>query len=274
MAFTHRRRSTIRVLAVVGLLTFGLSVLVMLMDVVNPVSNERALEPAGSPEAELGADRPGETVHVVGALAALLVGGSGLVALVRRPEQSGSANHTIAAMLASIIAMGIVGNPDNRGGQAGAFDPAFLIFAVPALVAALATGPWVTWRPSNLTRPRFVVLSAAGAPLAWYGVGQALIQRNTWPPLADPHHQAHWYMMAVLTIMIVLVTATAAISATGWSLAAVTPALAAIALGAASLVAPAAASAFTPLWASLTIAWGVIGLAVTRTVWRSAARST
>lgn len=77
----------------------------------------------------------------------------------------------IAAMLGSIIAMGIVGNPDNRGGQAGAFDPAF-----------------------------------------------------------------------PLTFMIVLVTATAAIPATGWSLAVLTPALAAIALGAASLVAPAAAS--------------------------------
>jgi hypothetical protein len=55
--FTRRRRSTIRVLAVVGLLAFGLSVMVVLTEVINPVANERALEPAGSPEAELGADR-------------------------------------------------------------------------------------------------------------------------------------------------------------------------------------------------------------------------
>ncbi len=271
--FTRRRRFAIRVLAVVGLLAFGLSVMVVLTEVVNPVANEGALEPAGSPEARLGADRPGETVHVVGAVAALLVGGSGLVALAVRPQRLGSANHTIAAMLATIVAIGIMGDPDNHGGQAGPFDPVFLILTVPGLIAALATGPWITWRARNLTRRRFVGLAAAGAPFVWYGVDQALMQRNTWPPLADPHHQAHWYMMSVLAFTIVFVAATAAVSAPGWRLAALTSGLAAVAVGAVSLLAPDAASALTLPWALLAIGWGVAALALIRDDSRRSVRS-
>lgn len=262
--FTRRRRTTIRVLAVVGLVAFGLSAIVVLTDVVDPVADERALEPAGSPEAQLGADRPGETVHVVGAVAALLVGGSGLVALALDPQRPGSATHTTAAMLASLAVMGIVGDPDNHGGQAGPFDPALLIFAVPALIAALAAGPWANWHRGGIARPRFLALASMGMPFLWYGVDQALVQRHTWPPLADPHHQAHWYLMAVVAFMIVAVTAGAAIAGSGWRLAALGAALGAVALGAASLAAPAAGSALTPPWAALAIAWGAVALALVR----------
>lgn len=88
------------------------------------------------------------------------------------------------------------------------------------------------------------------------------MQRNTWPPLADPHHQAHWVAMAI-------VVASAALSGAGWRLAAVTAGVAAVALAAASLLAPEAASALHPGWAVVALLWGGAVLAVT---WREARR--
>lgn len=172
----------------------------------------------------------------MGALAALTIGASGLVGLIVRPQRAGSATHTGAAAIATLVTVGIVGNPDNYGGQAGWFDPAFAVLALPPFAAALSASPWRLWRPDALRRPRLLALAAIALPGVWYGVGQALMQRNTWPPLADPHHQAHWLVMALLAFMMVSVVAGAGLSGRGWRMATITAAAAALAVGTASLL--------------------------------------
>jgi hypothetical protein len=89
------------------------------------------------------------------------------------------------------------------------------------------------------------------------------MQRNTWPPLADPHHQAHWYAMAVLAFMVTPVVGSAALSGRGWRLAAMTVGLAAIAVAAASFLALQAASVLHPGWALVALVWGLAVMALT-----------
>ena len=85
----------------------------------------------------------------------------------------------------------------------------------------------------------------AAIPAAWYGVDQALLQRNTSPPTADPHHNGHRWVMAIVAFMVVLSVAATAVPSVGWRLGARVASLAALAIGAASLIAISAASA---LW--------------------------
>ncbi|NNE96618.1 MAG: hypothetical protein HKN24_11375 [Acidimicrobiales bacterium] len=262
---SRRRSGTVRVLAVLGLLTFGLSVVIVLLEVSAPVADESNLETAGSPEAQMGANHPGETVHVGGALAVLLIGSSGLIGLVVHPRRLGSARQTVGAMASSVVVMGIVGDPDNHGGQAGPFDVAMLLFAVPALAAGLLAAPPQTWRRARIEHPRFLALAVAGIPLLFFAVNQALVQRNTWPPLADPHHQAHWYTMGVLGFMVVICIAVASFGGQGWQVASASAGLGALAIGMTSLFAPEAASAQGWPWALAAVGWGLVVLLVNAT---------
>lgn len=261
---TRARRRAIRVLAVLGLLAFSLSVMIVLQEVADPLADEANLQRPGSREALMGAEHPNETVHVAGAVAALLLGGSGLGGLVVRPRRLGSGHHAVAAAVGTIVVVAIVGDPDNVGGMAGPIDLVFLILAVPGLAAGVLASPLRTWRLREITRPQFLVLAVAGAPFLWYGTDQAFIQRYTWPPLADPHHQAHWYMAAVLAFMIVFVAASAALSGTGWRIAAVAAAAGALTVGVASLADSESASAVAWPWALLAIGWGLAALALAR----------
>jgi hypothetical protein len=115
-----------------------------------------------------------------------------------------------------------------------------------------------------------LALAALSLPVLWYGIDQALMQRNTWPPLADPHHQAHWIAMAILAFMVPPVVASAALSGRGWRMAAITVGVAAIAVAAASFLAPQAASVLHPGWAVVALLWGLAVLALT---WYEAPRS-
>jgi hypothetical protein len=257
----------VRLLAVLGLLSFSFMFLIVTADALGLISSEPVGspdDPAPSESAQQGAAAPGEVVHVVGALSVVAIGGSGLIALVGRPERSGSAYQVLAAALGMIVVLPIVGNPDNYGGQAGAIDPAFLVFAVPALGAALASRAWCSRRPDGPRNGQLLAVAAVGAlPMAWYGVDQALMQRNTFPPTADPHHQAHWFAMAVFAFVVVLVIATGSLSARGWRLATASGALGAVSVGIASLAAGEAASALAPLWAAAAILWGMAVLWLT-----------
>lgn len=264
------RRVAVRVLAVLGLLTFNFMLVFVATDAMGRVGQEAELVPAESTEAQIGADHPGESVHIVGAIAAVALGASGLVGLIVRPQRAGSATQVGAAAVAMLITTVIVGNPDNHGGQAGLVDPAFAIMAVPPLAAALVAAPWRVWRRDGLNM-RLLVLAAVALPGLWYALDQGLIQRNTWPPLADPHHQAHWYAMSVLVFMTVMVIAGTSLAGRGWRTAAFTSGAAATALGAASLLAPSAASALHPAWAAAAAVWGLVVLAVT---WRGRRSST
>lgn len=215
--------------------------------------------------ATIGADHPGETVHIAGAAAALALGGTGLIGLIARPQRAGSATQAGAASIAMLITIGIVGDPDNYGAQGLLFDPAFLILALPPLAAASAAAPWRAWRHGRVPRPRLLAVTLLALPAVWYGIDQGVMQRNTWPPLADPHYQAHWYAMSVFAFATVLVVAGAALQGRGWRLAATSAAAAASAPAVSSLLDPASASALPTLWAVVALAWSAAVLAVT---WR------
>lgn len=255
------RKTGVRLLAVLGLASFSLVFLVAAADALGLISTEPVgspNDPPPSPAARAGAEAPGEGVHVVGSLAVLAIAGSGLVALFARPERSGSAYQVMAVVAGLLVTMFIVGDPDNYGGQAAVIDPVFLAVAVPPLGAAAAARPWRSWRTKTY-RPSFLALAAVGAaPASWYGLDQALMQRNTFPPTADPHHQAHWLALSVFAFAVVLVVATAAISARGSRLAAAVAGLSAVAFGIASVTSPAAASAVGPAWGAAAVVWGVL----------------
>jgi hypothetical protein len=258
------RRLAVRIIAVLGLLLFSFFFSIVALNTLGVVPSGAEGSPDDPPpsaEARFGAAHPGEAVHAVGAIAVVVIGASGLVAMIVRPERPGYAYQVLAAMTGVLLTLPIVGDPDNVGGQAGSIDPVLLLVIVPALVAALLAAPWRRRGSDNRWRTRLLALAAIGAiPAAWYGVDQALFQRNTFPPTADPHHNAHWWAMAIIAFMVMLVMAEAALPGRGWRLGATLAAAAAGGVGVASLMAGSAASAVPTVWAVAAIAWGFAGL--------------
>ena len=258
--FSRGRRFAIRIAAVLGLVLFAFFFSVVAaeaMDIIQAGTEGSPNDPPPSPAAQLGAAHPGEAVHVSGALSTLAIGGSGLIALIIWPERSTFAYHVLAAMLGVVITLPLVGDPDNFGGQAGFIDPLFLVLVIPSLLASLMALPWGHWR-SGTSKPTLLLLAAiVAAPAAWYGVDQALMQRNTFPPTADPHHNAHWWVMAVAAFMVVLVTAAAAFPSRGWRLGGFVAGAASIGVGGGSILDLSAASAVWIGWALAAVLWGV-----------------
>lgn len=255
------RATAVRITAAVGLVLFALffgMIAADTLDLIQPGAEGSPDDPPPSESARLGAAHPGETVHVVGALGVIVIGGAGLVHLIARPDSTGAAVHVLGATVAILIVLPIVGDPNNVGGQAGPVDPVFVVLVLPSLVAALIASPWRRWRDAGSTRVPLLVLAAVAAvPAAWYAVDQALIQRTTYPPTADPHHNAHWFVMAAVASMVVLVTAAGALRDRGL-LGARLGALTAVAFGGASLIDQEAASAVATYWAAAAVVWGVV----------------
>ena len=256
------RRAAVRILAALALALFAFFfslVAAEALGVVEAGSQGSPNDPPPSAEARAGAMRPGEAVHVVGAVATLAIGASGLIALIARPVDAGHSCQVLGAMSGLTLTLPIVGDPNNVGGQAGVIDPVPLAFVVPAVIAALLAKPW-RYRPKEW-RPRFLVLAAVGSiPAAWYGIEQALIQRNTFPPTADPHHNAHWWAMAVSAFVVVLVIAAAALPSAHWRLGPRLAGLAAVGFGIVSLVVQSSASAVWAGWAVAAVVWGLVAI--------------
>lgn len=263
------RRFTVRLFAILGLLSFSFMLVFVLNDAISGIGTPTELVPPGSAEARIGAAHPGEAVHIVGAAAALAIGVTGLVGLVLRPQRAGSATHAGLAAAAWVISAAVVGDPDNHGGQAGPIDVAFVVLALPPLIAAFAAAPWRTWVIHRSVRPTFLAMGLLGAPWLWYGFENGLMQRNTWPPMADPHHQVHWFVMSLVALAVLLTGAGGALPGRGWRVATTASGAAALALATASLVTPDAASALAPAWAAAAAIWGVTMLFLT---WRAGAR--
>lgn len=265
---SRARTTAVRLLAVLGLASYSL----MLGFVVAETAGVVRTSPVGSPddpapsaEALAGAASPGEAVHLVGSLGALVLGASGLVLLAARPAMAAAARQVLAASVAMLVATLLVGNPDNVGGQAGLVDPAFLVLSVPPLAAALLARPLGDLAGRRPDPALGALAAVAFLPAAWWGTGQALTQRGTFPPTADPHHQAHWFAMAVFAFAVVLVVAAACAGGRGWRTGTTTAGLAVSAFGAASLVSDDAGSAVPVPYAVAAVAWGLAVLLVT---WR------
>jgi hypothetical protein len=259
------RRVAVRVVGVLALVAFNFMLVFVVTDAQGRLGGTQNLEPPGSAEARYGAAHPGEAVHLVGGVAALAMGIGGLTGLALRPQRAGSATHVGLAAIGWLLVSAVVGDPDNHGGQAAPVDLAFVLLAAPALATACVAAPWRVWR-GGIRRPELLVIALVGLPWLWWGFRQALIQRNTWPPLADPHHQAHWFVMSLAAVLVVLLAAGGALPGRGWRVATVTSGAAAIGLGAASLADQQAASALHPAWAAAGILWGLLVLGLT---WRA-----
>ncbi len=196
------RRLAVRVVAVLGLLLFSFFFSIVALNTLATVragAEGSPEDPPPSAEARFGAAHPGEAVHAAGAVAVVAIGASGLVALIARPERPRHAYQVLASMTAVLLTLPVVGDPDNVGGQAGPVDPFLLVVVAPAVVAALLAAPWRRRDSEKGWRPRLLVLAAIGViPAAWYGVEQALVQRNTFPPTADPQALEQGWAIAAI----------------------------------------------------------------------------
>lgn len=272
-----RRAAAVRVIAALALLPFSFIFVFVAADAGGVVAVEAVGSPDDPPPSEAareGAAAPGEAVHVAGALAVVAIGATGLVAQLIRPSRAGSSYHVLSAAVGLLAAGLIVGNPDNFGGQAGAIDPALVVLAVPALVAGLLAAHRHDHGERMLARPLLVFAAIGVVPLLAYGVDQALMQRNTFPPSADPHHQAHWFAMATFAFVVVLAVATAAAGAAGWRLAAIEASVATIVVAGVSVAMPDAASSLGRLGGVAALLWAAGVLVVTARSRRAAAMAT
>jgi hypothetical protein len=254
------RRLAVRLLAILGFALFALffgAIAAETMDIVQAGAEGSPNDPPPSAAARFGAAHPGEAVHIAGVLSILFIVESGLIGLVVRPHQSAFAYQVLAAMLGILVTLPIVGDPNNYGGQAGPIDPALLILIVPSTVAALVALPWSRWRDGEARRAFLFVAAIGAIPATWYGVNQALMQRDTFPPTADPHHNAHWWSTAIIAFMAWLVVAAAAAPSRGWRIGAVGASVAAIGMGLTSIIDGSAASSFPLVWGIASVAWGV-----------------
>jgi hypothetical protein len=194
-----------------------------------------------------------EAVHLLCAVAFLGVVVCGLVPQLIAPARNVAAfQQAFVAALGLMGAAAILGDPDNRGGQAGPFDVVYLIFLIPLiLLAVLHLARRDLLKPGSVQPVLLLLAAAVAIPLFVYAVDQGLIQRNSWPPRSDPHHNSHWFTMAALGFTIPLVTAVAGLGSPGWWLSAWTASAALAAFGFASALFPNAPS-------SAGVGWGVL----------------
>lgn len=209
----------------------------------------------------------GDMFHGAAAISVILLAALPLAVLLVRPTSASLALQVLGAMLAFTGVQLVVGDPDNHGGQAGPFDFAYAVFLVPPAVAASLTRPWRSPVEQGAPRGRLWGLVAIGlAPALLYALDQALEQRSSWPPAADPHHNSHWIAASLLALLPITTVATAALGRRCWQLSAFSGGGVAIAVGALAVFSPGLVSSPGRIAAVVVTAWGV---AVTGVSWRS-----
>lgn len=210
---------------------------------------------------------PGEHVHVVAAATIL---GTTLTAAAVGMRQPGRPLATwlfAAVAIAQVVSYAIIGDPDNHGGQAGWFDVANLLFILPPAFAAWAhrrlRGRHVGAGPRPVPWSLRVLVIAGSVPLVWAAVDQALAQRNSWPPISDPHHQGHWHTVSIALVLVLVVAGLAARGVDGWPALAIVAAIAVGALGLTGLGFGSDASSPGAAASSAAVAWAVAVAAAT-----------
>lgn len=189
------------------------------------------------------------------ALYALLLGAA-LLASAVRPEQ-----HVSAFLVA--VASGLAGA--IAGLASGDFISAAW-FAAPISIVIL----WVLHpmrsslaRPARVDVPTFVLSAVALVPAIAFFLTQAEFQRDG--VASNPHWEFHHYSgMAATALALGLCGLAASVLATGRELGARLVGISALLVGGGSLALSDHAGAFEPLWAWLTLAWGVAIVASTR----------
>jgi hypothetical protein len=190
------------------------------------------------------------------ALGGVLITG-GIASQVRRPRVAGVQQAVLA--LSTLAAAGLAG---------GRIEP-----TVGALGLLAATSPLILWHPDRrrlwtaggrCSRPLLVLVLTAAAPATTYAVTMLARARAAGPScflgrcaLGDRYAEA-----AALAIAVVLVALLAALRTDGWRLPAWCAGIAAIVLGATSLLLPAEGGAVVASWAIATLVWGAACLTV------------
>jgi hypothetical protein len=183
----------------------------------------------------------------VGLYALLL--GAALVACARRPESNRSPFFVAAASGVAGATAGLLSGDFVSGGWVIApISIAILWWLHPERDRLLP--------PGALDLPTSALAVAAFIPAILYAVGQAELQRNG--VAGDPHWEFHHYSgMAAAAIGLSLCGLAAAIRTSGRRLGGWLVGTSALLLAAGSLLLSDHAGALEPLWAWLTVAWGV-----------------
>lgn len=199
---------------------------------------------------------PPDVVHLVGAICYIFIVTLGLVSQLSAPAlHVAGFQQAFMAGLALMVTAAIVGDPDNHGGQYGPFDPAYLIFFTPLLLMAGShPARQYLFKPGHLHPPLLFFAMVLAIPMFIYGVDQALIQRNSFPPGADPHHNSHWFIVAEVAFTIPLLTGLTGLRTRGWQVTSWSTPATLAALGTVSVMFPNSPSSFGSPYGALAIA--------------------
>lgn len=218
------------VLLFAGMLTFMVPVL--------PLAFTGWFDAAG-----LGAHQIHDTLAAVLLWAALV----GVLAQFLRPRtQTGGMQQSLAVLVAL-----------NGAIVAGRFSfaPMLIFLGLAVMTATLhPAGRHLLPRPGRASYPLLAMTLLIALPVLLYASGQIGLQRLAIPD--DPHGEfGHWVIMGGYALAIVFLSGLAGLRPTGWRVPAWSAGLLAILLGLASLVLD-GASALSPLWSVIAIAWG------------------
>jgi hypothetical protein len=211
---------------------------------------------------------------------------AGLVTLLRRPDRKVAQMYQVAIPLWAVgLALFIVDRT---------FDPIVLFFVVlPALLIGLHPGRALLIHPPVNLKPVLGALAVAGAiPFLVFAIREfstgfdasrvAPEALESVPDDASPEefdqalreatgsreefevarHYGHWSAMGGFALAIAALAGLTAFGIPGWGLSAWSSGLAAMVYGIVSLVFPEDASAALPVWAILSIAWGVVFIVI------------
>ncbi len=225
-------------------------------------------------------------VHEICFGTAFVLSLAGLVMLLRRPDRKLAQMYQVAITLWLLAAAYVVVDR--------AFDPIVLIFIVlPALLIWLHPGrPFLIHPPVDLKRGLAALAIVGAIPFLVFAVrefstgfeasrvapealesvpddasqeefDQALREATaSREEFEVARHYGHWSAMGGFALAIASLAGIAAFGISGWRLCAWSSGLAAIVYGIVSLVFPEDASAAVPVWALLSIAWGVVFIVI------------
>jgi hypothetical protein len=217
---------------------------------------------------------------------------AGLVMLLRRPDRKVAQMYQVAITLWLLAAAYVIVDR--------AFDPIVLFFVViPALLVFLHPGRGLLIHPPISLKRALAALAIAGAiPFLAFatrelstGLEASRIAPEALESIPDnaseeefdqalreatdsreefqvARHYGHWSAMGAFALSIAALAGIAALGIPGWRLPAWSSGLAAIGYGVVSLAFPEDASAALPVWALLSIAWGVAFVVTGQVEWR------
>lgn len=199
------------------------------------------------------ADRIHRFHFVAGTLASGILLGVSLIACARRPEDLAPFWVAVASGVATTIG-GIV---------AGDFISGLYVIAPVLLIVLFALHPErrALFAIGGVDVAAATLAVLAAVPAAAYALTQADLQRNG--SSLDPHVEFHHYSgMATYALSLLLAALAAALRLPGRRIAVWIVGVTGAGLGLASLLLSDYVGAFDPVWAWLTLAWGVAFLAV------------